>query len=33
MPLWGIWVVLIAICAIAGIFMFANMKRIESATK
>ena len=32
-PLWAIWVVLIAICAIAGIFMFANMKRIESATE
>ena len=33
MPLWAIWVVLIAICAVAGIFMFANMKRIESATE
>ena len=32
-PLWAIWVVLIAICVVAGIFMFANMKRIESATK
>ncbi len=32
-PLWAIWVVLIAICLVAGIFMFANMKRIESATK
>jgi POT family proton-dependent oligopeptide transporter len=31
-PLWAIWVVLIAICIIAGVFMFANMKRIESAT-
>ena len=32
-PLWSIWVVLIAICVVAGVFMFANMKRIESATK
>ena len=32
-PLWTIWVVLISICLLAGIFMFANMKRIESATK
>ena len=32
-PLWAIWVVLIAICIIAGVFMFANMKRIESATE
>ena len=32
-PLWSIWVVLIAICVLAGIFMFANMKRIESATE
>ena len=32
LPLWAIWVVLIAICLIAGVFMFANMRRIESAT-
>ncbi len=32
-PLWSIWVVLIAICLLAGIFIFANMKRIESATE
>ena len=32
-PLWSIWVVLIVICLIAGVFMFANMKRIESATE
>ena len=32
-PLWAIWVVLTIICVIAGVFMFANMKRIESATK
>ena len=32
-PLWAIWVVLISICLVAGIFMFANMKRIESATE
>ncbi len=31
-PLWTIWTVLIAICIISGIFIFANMKRIESAT-
>ncbi len=31
-PLWAIWTVLIAICAVSGIFMFANMKKIESAT-
>ncbi len=32
-PLWTIWTVLIAICVVSGIFIFANMKRIESATK
>ena len=32
-PLWSIWVVLLAICIVAGVFMFANMKRIESATE
>ncbi len=32
-PLWAIWTVLIAICVVSGIFMFANMKRIESATE
>ncbi len=32
-PLWTIWTVLIAICIVSGIFIFANMKRIESATK
>ena len=32
-PLWTVWVVLIVICVIAGVFMFANMKRIESATE
>ncbi len=31
-PLWSIWTVLIAICVVSGIFIFANMKRIESAT-
>ncbi len=31
-PLWTIWTVLIAICVVSGIFIFANMKRIESAT-
>jgi POT family proton-dependent oligopeptide transporter len=33
LPLWTLWFVLIVICVIAGVFMFANMKRIESATK
>jgi POT family proton-dependent oligopeptide transporter len=32
-PLWTLWLVLIVICVVAGVFMFANMKRIESATK
>ncbi len=32
-PLWTIWTVLIAICVVSGVFMFANMKRIESATE
>jgi dipeptide/tripeptide permease len=32
-PLWSLWLVLIVICLVAGVFMFANMKRIESATK
>ena len=32
-PLWSLWLVLIVICVVAGVFMFANMKRIESATK
>ncbi len=31
-PLWTIWTVLIAICVVSGVFIFANMKRIESAT-
>ena len=32
-PLWSIWAVLITICILAGLFMFVNMKRIESATE
>ena len=32
-PLWAIWVVLTIICVVAGVFMFAKMKRIESATE
>ncbi len=32
-PLWAIWTVLIAICVVSGIFMFGNMKKIESATE
>ena len=29
----AIWAVLIAICVVSGIFMFGNMKKIESATE
>lgn len=32
-PLWAIWTVLIALCVLAGIFMFSNMKKLESATE
>ena len=33
MPLWGVWSVFVAVCAIAAIFMFAMMKKLEDATK
>ena len=33
MPLWAIWAVLMGLCIIAGLVMFALMKRLESATK
>ena len=33
MPLWAIWAVLMGLCIIAGLVMFALMKRLEAATK
>jgi POT family proton-dependent oligopeptide transporter len=33
MPLWGVWSLFVAVCAIAAIFMFAMMKKLEDATK
>jgi POT family proton-dependent oligopeptide transporter len=33
MPLWGVCSVFVAVCAIAAIFMFAMMKKLEDATK
>ncbi|MGN0189548.1 MAG: peptide MFS transporter [Candidatus Cryptobacteroides sp.] len=33
MPLWAIWAVLMGLCIIAGLVMFALMKRLEDATK
>ena len=33
MPLWGVWSVFVAVCAVAAIFMFAMMKKLEDATK
>ena len=33
MPLWGVWSVFVAVCAIAAIFMFSMMKKLEDATK
>ena len=33
LPLWGVWTVLIALCLISGLFMFAMMKKLEAATK
>ena len=32
-PLWIVWSVFIALCLISALFMFAMMKRLESATK
>jgi dipeptide/tripeptide permease len=32
-PLWSVWAVFIALCLISALFMFAMMKRLESATK
>lgn len=33
LPLWGVWTVLIALCVVSGLFMFAMMKKLEAATK
>ena len=33
LPLWGVWTVLITLCLISGLFMFAMMKKLEAATK
>ncbi len=33
LPLWSLWVILIVLCAISGIFIFSMMKRLENATK
>ncbi|MFA7117051.1 MAG: peptide MFS transporter [Bacteroidales bacterium] len=32
LPLWATWSVLIGLCALSGIFMFAMMKKLEKAT-
>ena len=32
-PLWSVWTVFIVLCLISALFMFAMMKRLESATK
>ena len=32
-PLWANWAILLALCVIAGVIMFAMMKKIEAATK
>jgi POT family proton-dependent oligopeptide transporter len=33
MPLWGVWSVFVGVCAVAAIFMFSMMKKLEDATK
>ncbi|MCQ2345760.1 MAG: peptide MFS transporter [Paludibacteraceae bacterium] len=33
MALWKVWSVFVAVCAVAAIFMFAMMKKLEDATK
>lgn len=33
LPLWGVWTVLISLCVLSGLFMFAMMKKLEAATK
>jgi POT family proton-dependent oligopeptide transporter len=32
-PLWSVWTVFIVLCLLSALFMFAMMKRLESATK
>ena len=33
LPLWGIWTLLIALCLLTALFIFAIMKKLETATK
>ena len=33
LPLWLVWTVFVGVCAVAAIFMFAIMKKLEDATK
>ena len=33
LPLWIVWSVFIVLCLLSAAFMFAMMKRLESATK
>ena len=33
MPLWGVWSVFVGVCAVAAIFMYSMMKKLEDATK
>ena len=33
MPLWGVWSVFVGVCAVAALFMFSMMKKLEDATK
>lgn len=33
LPLWGIWTLLIALCLLSALFIFAIMKKLETATK
>ena len=32
LPLWGVWCMLIVLCLLSALFIFAIMKRLESAT-
>ena len=33
MPLWGVWSVFVGVCAVAAIFMYSMMNKLEDATK
>jgi POT family proton-dependent oligopeptide transporter len=33
MPLWGVWSVFVGVCAVAALFMFSMMRKLEDATK